>query len=67
MRENVQIAAPVTWRAGTPAGDGRVRHRGLALGLILLAQLLVVIDVSIVTLALPAIQRGLGFSSAGLQ
>src|SRR5271165_5850006 len=49
------------------AGVGRARHRGLALGLILLAQLLVVIDVSIVTLALPAIQRGLGFSPAGLQ
>ena len=48
------------------AGAGRARHRGLALGLILLAQLLVVIDVSIVTLALPAIQRGLGFSPAGL-
>ena len=67
MQDNIQIAAPVAWRARTPAGDGRVRHRGLALGLILLAQLLVVIDVSIVTLALPAIQRGLGFSSAGLQ
>jgi EmrB/QacA subfamily drug resistance transporter len=67
MRENVQIAGPVAWRAETPGGDGRVRHRGLALGLILLAQLLVVIDVSIVTLALPAIQRGLGFSPAGLQ
>ena len=39
----------------------------MALGLILLAQLLVVIDVSIVTLALPAIERGLGFSLAGLQ
>ena len=67
MRENVQVAGPAAWRAGTPGGDGRVRHRGLALGLILLAQMLVVIDVSIVTLALPAIQRGLGFSSAGLQ
>ncbi len=33
----------------------------------MLAQLLVVIDGSIVTLALPAIQRGLGFSPAGLQ
>jgi len=33
----------------------------------LLAQLLVVIDVSIVTLALPEIQRGLGFSPVGLQ
>jgi EmrB/QacA subfamily drug resistance transporter len=49
-----------------PAG-GRPPHRGLALGLILAAQLPVVIDVSIVTLALPAIQRGLGFSPAGLQ
>ena len=67
MRENLQVAGPVAWRAGTPGGDGRVRHRRLALGLILLAQLLVVIDVSIVTLALPAIQRGLGFSPAGLQ
>jgi MFS family permease len=36
-------------------------------GLILLAQLLVVIDVSIVTLALPAIQRGLGFTPVDLQ
>jgi EmrB/QacA subfamily drug resistance transporter len=45
----------------------RARRRGPALGLILLAQLLVVIDVSIVTLALPSIQRGLGFSSVGLQ
>ena len=47
--------------------DGQARHRGLALGLILLAQLLVVIDGSIVTLALPSIQRGLGFSPVGLQ
>ena len=67
MRDNVQVAGPVAWRAGTPAGDGRVWHRGPALGLILLAQLLVVIDVSIVTLALPAIQRKLDFSPAGLQ
>jgi EmrB/QacA subfamily drug resistance transporter len=59
-------AGPVTQPADTSAG-ARARHRGLALGLILLAQLLVVIDVSIVTLALPAIQRGLGFSPVGLQ
>jgi MFS family permease len=51
----------------THLAGGRPPHRGLALGLILAAQLLVVIDVSIVTLALPAIQRGLGFSPAGLQ
>jgi len=59
-------AGPVTQPVGGPVG-GRARHRGLALGLILLAQLLVVIDVSIVTLALPAIQRGLGFSPVDLQ
>jgi EmrB/QacA subfamily drug resistance transporter len=53
--------------ASGPAGGGPARHRGLALSLVLLAQLLVVIDVSIVTLALPAIQRGLGFSPTGLQ
>ena len=61
------VTGPVTRSARGLAGTGGARHRGLALGLILLAQLLVVIDVSIVTLALPAIQRGLGFSPAGLQ
>jgi EmrB/QacA subfamily drug resistance transporter len=67
MSDIVQAAAgPGAQPARGPAG-GRSRHRGLALGLILLAQLLVVIDVSIVTLALPAIQRGLGFSPVGLQ
>ena len=63
MSNAVQAAAA---QAARPGG-GRAPHRGLALGLILAAQLLVVIDVSIVTLALPAIQRGLGFSPAGLQ
>ncbi len=68
MSSTVQAAAaPATQPAGGPAGRGGARHRGLALALILAAQLLVVIDVSIVTLALPVIQRGLGFSPAGLQ
>jgi EmrB/QacA subfamily drug resistance transporter len=59
---NVLAAGPAVRQEGK-----RARRRGPALGLILLAQLLVVIDVSIVTLALPAIQRGLGFSPVGLQ
>ena len=67
MRDNVQAAAAVPGTAGGPAVGHRTWHRGLALGLVLLAQVLVVIDVSIVTLALPAIQRGLGFSPVGLQ
>ena len=67
MRDNVQAAAPMAGMASRPADGGRTPHRGLALALVLLAQVLVVIDVSIVTLALPAIQRGLGFSPVGLQ
>jgi MFS family permease len=67
MRDNVQAAAPKGGTAIGPAEAGRPRHRGLALGLVLLAQLLVVIDVSIVTLALPAIQRALHFSPVNLQ
>jgi EmrB/QacA subfamily drug resistance transporter len=66
MRDNVR-AAPVAWTAAGPAEGLRVRRRGVALGLVLLAQLLVVIDVSIVTLALPAIQRALHFSPDNLQ
>jgi EmrB/QacA subfamily drug resistance transporter len=60
-------AVPAARPAREPAGGRGARHRGLALGLILLAQLLVVIDVSIVTLALPTIGRALGFSVTGLQ
>ena len=67
MREDAQAAAPMTGMARKPAESGRGGHRGLALGLVLLAQLLVVIDVSIVTLALPAIQRAFHFSPVGLQ
>ena len=63
MSNTVQAAAA---QATRPA-DGRAPHKGLALMLILAAQMLVIIDGSIVTLALPAIQRGLGFSPAGLQ
>src|SRR5215467_8618628 len=67
MRDNVQAAAPAAGTATGPAQAGRARHRSLALGLVLLAQLLVVIDVSIVTLALPAIQQALHFSPVDLQ
>jgi EmrB/QacA subfamily drug resistance transporter len=42
-------------------------HRGLALGLLLMVQLMVVIDTAIVILALPSISRALHFSSANLQ
>lgn len=42
------------------------RRSRLALPVICLAQLIVVLDVSIVNIALPSMQRDLGFSDAGL-
>jgi EmrB/QacA subfamily drug resistance transporter len=46
--------------------DSRGRHLGLALLLITTAQLMVVLDASIVNIAMPHIQDDLGFSDANL-
>jgi MFS family permease len=43
------------------------RHLGLALVVIATAQLMIVLDATIVNVALPHIQRSLGFSGAGLE
>jgi MFS family permease len=42
-------------------------HRWLALALVCLVQFMVMVDVAIVTLALPSIKSALGFSETGLQ
>ena len=60
---------PVTGRAatpGAPAAEAK-RHLGLALFVIATAQLMVVLDSAIVNVALPHIQRALGFSGNGLE
>ena len=58
----------VTGRATSPvATAGGSRRLGLALVVIATAQLMVVLDATIVNLALPHIQRALSFSSSGLQ
>jgi EmrB/QacA subfamily drug resistance transporter len=62
-------AQSVTGRARTPdatAGGGQ-RRLGLALFVIATAQLMVVLDAAIVNVALPHIQRALGFSGSGLE
>src|SRR5712692_3410645 len=62
-------AQPLTGRpaAGTAgAGPGR-RRLGLALVVIATAQLMVVLDATIVNVALPHVQRALGFSGSGLE
>jgi EmrB/QacA subfamily drug resistance transporter len=46
-------------------GSG-IRSRGVLLAVILTAQLMVVLDTTIVNVALPHIQRGLGFSATSL-
>ncbi len=60
---------PATVRAaaaGADAGPVR-RHLGLALVLIATAQLMVVLDATIVNVALPDVQKALGFSGTGLE
>src|SRR5262245_41401178 len=59
----------VTIRAAAPVGvaaDGP-RRLGLALLVLATAQLMVVLDATIVNVALPHIQRALGFSGSGLE
>jgi EmrB/QacA subfamily drug resistance transporter len=61
---------PVTSREarGDPGTtDGSHRRQGLALLVIAAAQLMVVLDATIVNVALPHIQRALGFSGNGLE
>jgi len=55
-------------RAGAAAGAGAGGRRlGVALFVIATAQLMVVLDTAIVNVALPHVQRALGFSGTGLE
>jgi len=58
------ITSSVVDRAGT-RNDGR--HLGVALLVIATAQLMVVLDATVVNVALPHIQTALGFSGSGLE
>src|SRR5579864_4890724 len=53
--------------AGATAGGAGQRRLGLALVVIATAQLMVVLDATIVNVALPHIQQALGFSGSGLE
>ena len=61
--QTVTSRAPVP---GAPAADGN-RRLGLALFVIATAQLMVILDSAIVNVALPHIQRALGFTGNGLE
>src|SRR6204780_1511355 len=55
-------SAPASARAGADAVPGPGRRRWLILAVIGVAQLMVVLDATIVNIALPSAQRALGFS-----
>jgi len=60
-------AQPLAGQAGTAGARPGSRHLGLALVVIATAQLMVILDATIVNVALPDIQRALGFSGSGLE
>src|SRR5712692_4525275 len=51
----------------TVAGGGLGRRRWLILGVIGVAQLMVVLDLTVMNIALPSAQRALGFTTADRQ
>lgn len=53
-------------RGAQSAAPAPPRHLGIALAVIVICQLMVVLDASVVNIALPNIQRDLGFSSTDL-
>ena len=63
-----QVATAAARDAATPSsGSAPPRRLGLALAVIATAQLMVVLDATIVNVALPHIQTALGFSGTGLE
>ena len=67
MTDTTETAAvSTTSTGGSPARNGKQRHLGWALVLISVAQLMVVLDGTIVNIALPYIKEDLGFSVANL-
>ena len=53
--------------SGIEVAPGRIVPAWVVLGLVLIGQFMVVLDVSIVNVALPSIQKDLHFTNSGLQ
>jgi len=67
MSSSTRASLPVRPSALAAGAPGRQARPGLALLVIAMAQLMVVLDATIVNVALPHIQRALGFSGSGLE
>jgi EmrB/QacA subfamily drug resistance transporter len=61
------LGQPAAKHAATPSSQQAPRRLGLALAVIATAQLMVVLDATIVNVALPHIQAALGFSGSNLE
>ena len=64
---SAEATAPAPPAAAAEKTDGAPRGLGLLLAVCCVAQFMVILDLSIVNVALPSIQADLGFSSPGLQ
>jgi hypothetical protein len=64
--ETPHTRAGAVERGGAPAAPA-ARRPGLALAVIATAQLMIVLDLTIVIVALPHIQAALGFSGSNLE
>jgi EmrB/QacA subfamily drug resistance transporter len=64
---NQEITTSRSPSAQSDANPGDIKHRWLVLALLCTAQLLVILDATIVNIALPSIQRDLHFSDTNLQ
>src|SRR6266702_2363387 len=67
MSETRSMTTRIARPAGGTTASGGPRRLGLALLVLATAQLMVVLDATIVNVALPHIQRALGFSGSGLE
>src|SRR5437588_188589 len=64
----VNVAAKISVETGTNQRSIQIpRNLNLALAVIAAAQLMVILDATIVNIALPSIQRALNFSPTGLE
>src|SRR6266702_6674836 len=57
---------PQTIMRGPASDSGRRDRRGVALAIVLCAQLMIILDMTVVNIALPSIATGLRFSPASL-
>jgi MFS family permease len=67
MSATTSISPALRDPGASPSSSGRSSSKSALLFVVCLAQFMVILDVSIVNVALPSIHNGLGFSTTGLQ